>query len=134
MLRSASPLCTIASAGSIGREGAMVQLAAATGSWIGQLGPLRGRQNYASLLARAAAAGFASAYDAALSGAIFIAEVVYGRLVIRRLVILRAVYPWRNFPHALWVDFREKTYALLCSAVARDKSTKPIRSSQDRIP
>src|SRR5262245_60282726 len=25
-------------------------------------------------------------------------------------------------------------YALLCSAVARDKSTKPIRSSQDRIP
>ena len=73
-------------------------------------------------------------YDAALSGVIFIAEVVCGTLVIRRLVILRAVYPWRNFPHALWVDFQKKSYALLCSAVARDKSTKPIRSSQVRIP
>jgi chloride channel protein, CIC family len=38
LLRSASSLCTIASGGSIGREGAMVQLAAATGSWVGWLG------------------------------------------------------------------------------------------------
>jgi chloride channel protein, CIC family len=37
------------------------------------------------LLACGAAAGFASAYDAALSGAIFIAEIVYGTLMIRRL-------------------------------------------------
>jgi CIC family chloride channel protein len=42
VLRSASSLCTIASGGSIGREGAMVQLAAATGSWIGQLGRFEG--------------------------------------------------------------------------------------------
>jgi hypothetical protein len=35
---------------------------------------------------------------------------------------------------AIGVDFQKKSYALLCSAVARDKSTKPIRSSQDRIP
>src|SRR6516164_7547312 len=38
--------------------------------------------NYASLLACGAAVGLASAYDAALSGAIFIAEVVYRTLVI----------------------------------------------------
>src|ERR1700722_19947912 len=42
LLRSASSLCTIASGGSIGREGAMVQLAAATGSWVGQLGRFEG--------------------------------------------------------------------------------------------
>ena len=84
LLRSASSLCTIASGGSIGREGAMVQLAAATGSWVGQLGRFEGDQ-LRLLLACGAAAGFASAYDAALSGAIFIAEVVYGTLVIRRL-------------------------------------------------
>jgi H+/Cl- antiporter ClcA len=36
------------------------------------------------LLACGAAAGFASAYEAALSGAIFMAELVYGTLVIRR--------------------------------------------------
>src|SRR6201984_353567 len=84
LLRSASSLCTIASGGSIGREGAMVQLAAATGAWVGQLGRFEGDQ-LRLLLACGAAAGFASAYDAALSGAIFIVEVVYGTLVIRRL-------------------------------------------------
>jgi chloride channel protein, CIC family len=84
LLHSASSLCTIASGGSIGREGAMVQLAAATGSWIGQLGRFSGGE-LRLLLACGAAAGFASAYDASLSGAIFIAEIVYGSLSIRRL-------------------------------------------------
>ncbi len=84
LLRSISSLCTICSGGSIGREGAMVQLAAASGSWIGQLGRFTG-DDLRLLLACGAAAGFASAYDAALSGAIFIAEIVYGTLAIRRL-------------------------------------------------
>ena len=84
LLRSVSSLCTIASGGSVGREGAMVQLAAAAGSWIGQLGRFDG-DDLRLLLACGAAAGFASAYDAALSGAIFIAEIVYGTLAIRRL-------------------------------------------------
>ena len=84
VLRGLSSLCTIGSGGSIGREGAMVQLAAATGSWIGQLGRFDG-DDLRLLLACGAAAGFASAYDAALSGAIFIAEIVYGTLAIRRL-------------------------------------------------
>ena len=84
VLRSVSSLFSIASGGSIGREGAMVQLAAATGSWIGQLARFEG-DDLRFLLACGAAAGFASAYDAALSGAIFIAEIVYGTLSIRRL-------------------------------------------------
>ncbi|THD10744.1 ClcB-like voltage-gated chloride channel protein [Metallibacterium scheffleri] len=84
LLRSASSLCTIGAGGSIGREGAMVQLAAATGSWIGQLARFDG-DDLRLLLACGAAAGFAAAYDAALSGAIFIAEIVYGTLAIRRL-------------------------------------------------
>ncbi|TAL87272.1 MAG: voltage-gated chloride channel ClcB [Rhodanobacter sp.] len=84
LLRGLSSLCTIASGGSVGREGAMVQLAAATGSWTGRLGRFDG-DDLRLLLACGAAAGFASAYDAALSGAIFIAEIVYGTLAIRRL-------------------------------------------------
>ena len=84
LLHSLSSLCTIGSGGSIGREGAMVQLAAATGSWIGRIGRFDG-DDLRLLLACGAAAGFASAYDAALSGAIFIAEIVYGTLAIRRL-------------------------------------------------
>ncbi len=84
LLHSASSLCTIGSGGSIGREGAMVQLAAATGSWIGQTGRFAD-DDLRLLLACGAAAGFASAYDAALSGAIFIAEIIYGTIAIRRL-------------------------------------------------
>jgi chloride channel protein, CIC family len=84
LLRSVSSLCTIASGGSIGREGAMVQLAAASGSWVGRIGRLTG-DDLRLLLACGAAAGFASAYDAPLAGAIFIAEIVYGTLAIRRL-------------------------------------------------
>ncbi len=84
LLRSLSSLCTIGSGGSVGREGAMVSLAAATGSWIGRLGRFDG-DDLRLLLACGAAAGFAAAYDAALSGAIFIAEIVYGTLAIRRL-------------------------------------------------
>ncbi len=84
LLRALSSLCTIGSGGSIGREGAMVQLAAASGSWVGQLGRFAG-DDLRLLLACGAAAGFASAYDAALSGAMFIAEIVYGTLAIRRL-------------------------------------------------
>ncbi len=84
LLRSLSSLCTIGSGGSVGREGAMVQLAAATGSWLGRLGRFDG-DDLRLLLACGAAAGFASAYDAALSGPIFIAEIVYGTLAIRRL-------------------------------------------------
>ncbi len=84
LLHSASSLCTIGTGGSIGREGAMVQLAAATGSWIGQAGHFAG-DDLRLLLACGAAAGFASAYDAALSGAIFIAEIIYGNIAIRRL-------------------------------------------------
>jgi len=84
MLRGLSSLCTISTGGSIGREGAMVSLSAATGSWIGEIGRFSG-DDLRLLLACGAAAGFASAYDAALSGAIFIAEIVYGTLAIRRL-------------------------------------------------
>ncbi len=84
LLRALSSLCTIASGGSVGREGAMVSLSAATGSWLGQIGRLTA-DDLRLLLACGAAAGFASAYDAALSGAIFIAEIIYGTLAIRSL-------------------------------------------------
>jgi len=66
-----------------GREGAMVQWPQRPVPGLGSWAASRAT-NYASLLACGAAAGFASAYDAALSGAIFVAELVYGTLVIRR--------------------------------------------------
>ncbi len=88
LLRSLSSLASIASGGSIGREGAMVQLAALTGSLSGSrwAEPALLRQ----MTACGAAAGLASVYHAPLSGAIFVAEIVLGAISVDKLVPLFA--------------------------------------------
>ncbi|HEX4151602.1 MAG TPA: ClcB-like voltage-gated chloride channel protein [Steroidobacteraceae bacterium] len=77
LIRSVSSLLTIASGGSIGREGPMVQLSALIGSKVAQLGkaPVPRRR---LLVACGAAAGIASAYNAPIAGALFVAEIVMG--------------------------------------------------------
>ncbi len=77
LVRSISSLLTIASGGSIGREGPMVQLAALIGSKVGLLtgAPMPRRR---LLVACGAAAGIASAYNAPIAGALFVAEIVMG--------------------------------------------------------
>lgn len=77
LIRSISSLLTIASGGSIGREGPMVQLAALIGSKIALLrkAPVPRRR---LLVACGAAAGIASAYNAPIAGALFVAEIVMG--------------------------------------------------------
>jgi CIC family chloride channel protein len=77
LLRSMSSLFSIASGGSIGREGPMVQLAALIGSKIGLISraPMPRRR---LLVACGAAAGIASAYNAPIAGALFVAEIVMG--------------------------------------------------------
>lgn len=77
LIRSVSSLLTIASGGSIGREGPMVQLAALIGSKIALLrrAPVPRRR---LLVACGAAAGIASAYNAPIAGALFVAEIVMG--------------------------------------------------------
>jgi CIC family chloride channel protein len=77
LLRSLSSLITIASGGSIGREGAMIQLAALCASLTGRV--LRFDSNRLRLLvACGAAAGITAAYNAPIAGAFFIAEIVLG--------------------------------------------------------
>jgi CIC family chloride channel protein len=77
LIRSISSLLTIASGGSIGREGPMVQLAALIGSKVALLrrAPVPRRR---LLVACGAAAGIASAYNAPIAGALFVAEIVMG--------------------------------------------------------
>jgi CIC family chloride channel protein len=74
---SLSSLLTIASGGSIGREGPMVQLAAMAGSKLGLLAraaiPRR-----RLMVACGGAAGIAAAYNAPISGALFVSEIVLG--------------------------------------------------------
>jgi chloride channel protein, CIC family len=79
LLRSASSLLTISSGGSIGREGSMVQLSAMVASRIGQFAraPV---PRLRLLVACGGAAGIAAAYNAPISGALFVSEIVLGSL------------------------------------------------------
>lgn len=81
LARSASSLVSIASGGSIGREGSMVQLAALCTSLVGRwfrfpVGRLR------LLVACGAAAGLTAAYNAPIAGAFFVAEIVLGSIAM----------------------------------------------------
>jgi CIC family chloride channel protein len=84
LVKSASSLLTVASGGSIGREGAMVQLSSMLASWLGR--HLRiSRPRLQLLVACGAAAGIASAYNAPLAGALFVAEIVLGSIQMESL-------------------------------------------------
>jgi CIC family chloride channel protein len=81
LVKCASALFTIASGGSIGREGPLVQLASLVASAIGRW------QKWSAprlrlLVGCGAAAGIASAYNAPIAGALFVAEIVLGSLAM----------------------------------------------------
>jgi chloride channel protein, CIC family len=81
IVSSLSSLFTISSGGSIGREGSMVQLAAMVGSKLGALA--RASIPRARLMtACGAAAGIAAAYNAPISGALFVSEIVLGNMAM----------------------------------------------------
>lgn len=81
LARSASSLVTIASGGSIGREGSMVQLAALCASLLGQR--LRfSVERMRLFVACGAAAGITAAYNAPIAAAFFIAEIVLGSIAM----------------------------------------------------
>jgi CIC family chloride channel protein len=87
VVKSVSSLVTISSGGSIGREGPMVQLAAMLASLLGRrakLSPARLRL----LVACGAAAGIACAYNAPLTGAFFVAEIVLGSIAMESFLPL----------------------------------------------
>jgi len=76
-----SALFTIASGGSIGREGPLVQLSSLIASLFGRF------QNWSAprlrlLVGCGAAAGIASAYNAPIAGAVFVAEIVLGSMAM----------------------------------------------------
>jgi chloride channel protein, CIC family len=80
-VKSLSALFTNASGGSIGREGPLVQLSAMVASLAGRL------QRWTTprlrlLVGCGAAAGIASAYNAPISGAMFVAEIVLGSMAM----------------------------------------------------
>jgi CIC family chloride channel protein len=82
--KAVSSLLTIGSGGSIGREGAMVQLSATLASWLGQRRHLS-TPRLRLVVACGAAAGIAAVYNVTIAGALFVAEIVLGSIAMESL-------------------------------------------------
>ncbi|MCG6940878.1 MAG: ClcB-like voltage-gated chloride channel protein [Thiohalocapsa sp.] len=92
LVKSGSSLVTVGSGGSIGREGAMVQLAAMVASALGRVSNFP-RDRLRLLVAAGAAAGLAAAYNAPIAATLFIAEIVLGSIALEYIgpLIIAAV-------------------------------------------
>ncbi len=91
LVKSLASLLVVTSGSAIGREGAMILLAALAASCFAQ--HLTPRQEWKLWIACGAAAGMAAAYRAPLAGSLFIAEVLFGTMMLASLgpVIISAV-------------------------------------------
>lgn len=79
LVKCASAMFSIASGGSIGREGPLVQLSSLTSSLLARWQKWS-RPRRRLLVACGAAAGIASAYNAPIGGALFVSDIVLGSL------------------------------------------------------
>jgi len=91
LLKVGASMLVVSTGGAVGREGAMVLLAAMLASLLGRL--LGGVANLRLMVSCGAAAGLASAYHAPLAGAVFVAEILLGSLALSQLgpVVVSAV-------------------------------------------
>ncbi len=72
---------TIASGGSVGREGPVIQIGSAVGSTIGQLFRVNAKR-MRTFVACGAASGIAAAFNAPVAGALFAVEVILGDFAV----------------------------------------------------
>lgn len=84
LVKTISALFSISSGASIGREGPLVQLSSLLASLAGQVRncPVPQKRH---MVACGAAAGIASAYNAPIAGAFFVAEIILGTVVVESL-------------------------------------------------
>lgn len=77
VVKSLASALSIASGGSVGREGPIVQIGSALGSMLGQLLKVSGRR-LRTLVGCGAAAGIAATFNAPVAGALFAVEIILG--------------------------------------------------------
>ncbi|MGT2455495.1 ClcB-like voltage-gated chloride channel protein [Cupriavidus basilensis] len=88
LLRSMSSFFSILTGSSVGKEGAMIQLAALCGAVCPLPKTLQDVELRRMLTACGAAAGLASVYHTPLAASVFISEIVFGTLSVQRLMPL----------------------------------------------
>ncbi len=86
LLKSLASFCAIASGGSIGREGPLIQFGGACGKFVSDKLGLS-MNDARRLIAAGTAAGFAAAYNTPFAATLFVLEVVTG------VVVLEAILP-----------------------------------------
>ena len=91
LVKSLASLLVVVTGSAIGREGAMILLAALAASFFAQR--CTPKSEWKLWIACGAAAGMASAYHAPLAGSLFIAEILFGTLMLASLgpVVIAAV-------------------------------------------
>ena len=95
LVKSLASLLVVASGSAIGREGAMILLAALAASFFARR--FTPKSEWKLWIACGAAAGMSSAYHAPLAGSLFIAEILFGTLMLASLgpVVIAAVVTTR---------------------------------------
>ncbi|MCP5048802.1 MAG: chloride channel protein, partial [bacterium] len=81
--KAISSSLTIASGGSVGREGPIIQIGSAIGSVLGQLFKLS-RRRMQTLVGCGAAAGIAAAFNTPIAGAMFSVEILLGDFTVQQ--------------------------------------------------
>ncbi len=91
-LKILATVVTVGSGGSAGREGPIVQIGAAIGSWISRTFRL-GEDQVRSLVAAGAAAGIGASFNAPIAGMLFALEVILSSFAVRHMsaIVLASV-------------------------------------------
>jgi chloride channel protein, CIC family len=85
--RTASSAFSVATGAAVGREGSMIQFAAAISSWVGERSPQR-NLSLSRQVAYGAAAAVAAAYQAPIAGVFFATEIVLDEWVLNDVLQL----------------------------------------------
>jgi CIC family chloride channel protein len=85
LIKSLASALSIGSGGSVGREGPIIQISAAFGSWSGALCRVS-RWQLATLVAAGGGAGIAATFNTPIGGVLFAAEVLMHEISVRTLV------------------------------------------------
>ncbi len=85
LIKSLASATSIGSGGSVGREGPIIQIGAAAGSWAGRLCGVS-RWQLATLVAAGGGAGIAATFNTPIGGVLFAAEILMHEISVRTLV------------------------------------------------